>query len=148
MTGTPSIQTVASKDSKRIWFLNSLVHVRVGTAEGKDGLSVLDHRARFGDSPPMHIHHTEDEVFHILEGEFRFVLANETAHYGPGAVLLAPKGVPHTYRVISADGGRWITITAHGDFEKFVRAMGREAERDELPVPIGPPSPEAISRLG
>ncbi len=29
-----------------------------------------------------------------------------------------------------------------GDFEAMVRAAGRPAERDELPPPAGPPSPE------
>ncbi len=134
--------------ARRIWFLNSLVHVCIAQADGKDGLSVLEHRAPFGDSPPLHFHHTEDEVFQILEGEFRFQLADETQRYGPGAILLAPKGIPHTYRIDSPAGGHWITVTAHSDFERFVRTVGREAERDELPPPLGPPSPEAIKELG
>ncbi len=133
--------------TRRIWFLNSLVTVRVGASEGKDGLSVLDHRVPFGDSPPLHIHHTEDEVFHILEGEFRVQMANETGRYGSGAVFLAPKGIPHTYRVESSAGGRFVTVTAHGDFEQFVRAAGRDAERDELPFPVGPPPADAIEQL-
>jgi AraC-like ligand binding domain len=52
-----------------------------------------------------------------------------------GDVLLAPKGVPHTYRVESAEGGCALTITVRGDFERFVRAVGRPAERPELPEP-------------
>ena len=130
-----------------IWFLNTLVYVRVSAADGADGLSVIEHRAPYGDSPPLHVHHTEDEVFHILEGEFRFQVSGNTTRCGPGTILLAPKGVPHTYRVESAGGGRWVTVTAHGDFERFVRALGREAEREDLPPSAGPPSPEALQKL-
>jgi quercetin dioxygenase-like cupin family protein len=133
---------------KRIWFLNTLVHVRVGTSNGQDGLSVLEHRVPLGDSPPLHIHHTEDEVFHIVEGEFRIRVGYDTQRYGPGSFLLAPKGIPHTYRAESPSGGRFVTVTARGDFEKFVRALGREAERDELPPPAGSPGPDAIKQLG
>ncbi|GAA6758816.1 cupin domain-containing protein [Thermus oshimai] len=49
-----------------LWFFNTLVHLWVSEVEGQDGLSVLEHRAPFGDSPPLHVHHTEDEVFVVL----------------------------------------------------------------------------------
>jgi quercetin dioxygenase-like cupin family protein len=131
-----------------IWFLNTWVTIQVSHSEGSDGLSVLEHRAPFGDSPPLHVHHTEDEVFHILEGEFRFQLGKEQARYGPGTILLAHKGIPHTYRVESEKGGRFITVTARQDFEDFVRAVGRPAERNELPPPGEPPTSEAMATLG
>lgn len=132
---------------ERLWFLDTLVTIRVAAAEGTDGLSVLEHHAPYGDSPPLHIHHTEDEVFHVLEGEMRFRVGDGEQRGGAGAILLAPKGVPHTYRVESPHGARWITVTAHQDFEQFVRALGRPAERDELPPPSGPPSPAAVQAL-
>ncbi|HEV2246562.1 MAG TPA: cupin domain-containing protein [Terriglobia bacterium] len=133
--------------NKGTWFLNNLVHIRVAQQEGKDGISVLEHRMAYGAAPPLHIHHWEDEISHILEGEFRFQIGVTVQSFGPGATLLAIKGVPHTYRVDSRSGGRLLTVTAHGDFEQFVRAIGRRAERDELPPQAGPPSPEAISQL-
>jgi hypothetical protein len=45
-----------------LWFLNTEVTVRVSETEGGDRISVLDHRARFGDSPPLHRHIEEDEM--------------------------------------------------------------------------------------
>jgi hypothetical protein len=98
-------------------------------------------------SPPLHLHRTEDEVFHVLEGEFRVKLRDEEHRVGPGEILVAPKGVPHTYRVESAQGGRCLTITVRGDFERFVRAMSRPAQRPGLPVPAGPPSADDIAAL-
>ena len=130
-----------------IWFLDTLVRVHVPHTQGADGLSVLEHRAPMGDSPPLHIHETEDELFQILEGEFSFEIAGERKQCGPGAVLLAPKGVAHTYRVDSVGGGRWMTVTARGDFERFVRALGRPARREELPPRGAPPSPQALGEL-
>lgn len=130
-----------------LWFLNTLVRIRVPTAESPDGLSVLEHRAPFADSPPLHVHHTEDECFVVLDGDFRFRIGDGERRHGPGDVVLAPRGVPHTYRCESPSGGRWLTITAHGDFERFVRAMGRPAERPTLPEPAGPPTPEQIEAL-
>ncbi|MCL6568129.1 MAG: cupin domain-containing protein [Meiothermus silvanus] len=130
-----------------LWFLNTLVRLWVSEIDGQDGLSVLEHRAPLGDSPPLHIHHTEDEVFSVLEGTLRLRVAGQDRTVGPGQILLAPKGLPHTYRVESPEGARWLTITTQRDFENFVRAMGRPALRQELPPPSGPPTPEAAAAL-
>jgi len=66
---------------------------------------------------------------------------------GPGETILGAKGVPHTYRVESREGARWLVITRRGDFERFVRALSRPAERSELPADQGPPTPEQIDAL-
>lgn len=133
--------------ANQLWFLDSLVSIRVSTSEGPDGFSVLEHRMPYGSSPPLHLHRTEDELFHILEGEYRLKVQDQERRVGPGTIILAPRGVPHTYRVESAQGGRCLTITVRGDFERFVRAMGRPAERPELPEPAGLPSDDALQTL-
>lgn len=133
--------------ANQLWFQNSLVTVRVSTSDGQDGISVLDHRVPYGFSPPLHLHRTEDEVLHILEGEFRVKSNDQERRLVAGDVVLVPKSVPHTYRVESTPEGRCLSITMRGDFERFVRAVGRPAERPELPPPAGPPSPDAIQAL-
>jgi quercetin dioxygenase-like cupin family protein len=129
------------------WFLNSLVTIRVSSSEGQDGVSIIEHRVHQGDSPPLHVHGTEDEIFQILEGEFRVKVRDGEERAGPGDILLVPKGVPHTYRAESPGGGRFLTVTVRGDFERFVRSMGRPARGSELPEPAGAPTPEAIHAL-
>jgi quercetin dioxygenase-like cupin family protein len=114
-----------------LWFLDTLVCVRVSHRDGADRISVLEHAARRGDSPPLHAHLHEDEVFHILDGEFRFRMGTDEVIGRAGETVIAPKGVPHTYRVES-DGARWLTVTTHEQFEEFVRGMrqpifGRES---------------------
>ena len=130
--------------ANQLWFQNSLVTVRVSTSDGPDGISVLEHRVPHGFSPPLHLHRSEDEVLQILEGEFRVKANDQERRLVAGDVVLVPRNVPHTYRVESRPEGRCLSITARGDFERFVRAVGRPAERPELPPPAGPPSADAI----
>jgi mannose-6-phosphate isomerase-like protein (cupin superfamily) len=130
-----------------LWFLDTLVKIRVPGDTGADGMSVLENRARFHDSPPLHVHTTEDELFIILDGELRFRVGADECTVGPGAVLLAPKNVPHTYRVDSPEGARWITVTVRGDFERFVRALSRPAGAGALPPPSDPPTQAAVQAL-
>jgi quercetin dioxygenase-like cupin family protein len=124
-----------------LWFLNGLTTIRVSSEEGSDAMSVIEHLASRGDSPPLHVHHQEDEIFHILEGELRFRVGDEELRAGPGETLLAAKGVPHTY-VVESERGRWLVTTSNGDFERLVRAVSRPAERAELPEPSPPPMAE------
>jgi mannose-6-phosphate isomerase-like protein (cupin superfamily) len=133
--------------ARDLWFMNTRVIPCVACTEGSDALSVLEHLALQGDSPPLHVHHNEDEVFRVLDGELRVRIGDRETLLRAGATAFAPKGVPHSYRVESPGGARWLTITRGGDFERFVRSFSRPAERDGLPESSGPPTPEQAQAL-
>ena len=120
-----------------LWFLDTLVDFPVSYTDGADGISVMESLAPRGDSPPYHVHHTEDEIFHLLEGELVLLVGGKARRVTTGETVLAPKGVPHTYRVVS-ERARWLVTTTHGDFERFVRAASRVADTADLPIPGGP----------
>lgn len=128
------------------WFNNTLVAIHVSSAAGEDGICVVEHRMPYGDSPPLHVHRHEDEVFHVLEGRIRFVIDGKEWIAGAGETVIAPKGLPHTYRVESRDGARTLTVTRGSDFETMLRQASRPAERPELP-PQAEPTPEIIAAL-
>ena len=130
----------------QLWFLDTLVSVAVGHDDSEDGVSVVESLMPRGDSPPLHVHHSEDEIWHVQEGEFRFRIGDRDVTAGPGETVLGPRGVPHTYRVES-ERGRCLVITSGGDFERFVRAFSRPAATDDLPAPSGPPTPEQAQAL-
>jgi uncharacterized cupin superfamily protein len=135
----------ASAPYETLWFLDTLVRIPVAGGSNADGISVIEHVTPYGDSPPMHVHHSEDEVFHIISGEVRFVLDGKESIIRAGQTVLAPRGKPHTYVVTSKAGATWLTIT-RGHFERMVRSQSRPAERDELP-PAAPPTREQIAAL-
>jgi mannose-6-phosphate isomerase-like protein (cupin superfamily) len=138
---------VAAPATEPLWFLNTLHTVRVRHDQGEDGISVIESLAPHGDSPPLHVHRNEDELFHVLEGELRLRVGDGEIRIGAGESLLAPNGVAHTYRVESPDGARWLVITTGGNFERFVRELSRPAERPGLPTPQGPRTPEQEDEL-
>lgn len=130
---------------RSLWFLNTLVTIHASYAEGEDKISLLEHCAAKGDSPPLHVHHGEDEAFFLLEGEMRLQVGEEVHRLQPGQALLGPKGVPHTYCVDSPKA-RWLTVTTGCDFERFVRALGRPAKDLTLP-PAAEPTAGAVRLL-
>lgn len=80
------------------------------------------------DMPPLHVHHTHDEGFLLLEGELSLFLPDREIALRPGEFVLAPRGVPHTYRVGEASA-RWLVLSTPAAFEQLVQDV---AALDEL----------------
>lgn len=129
-----------------LWFGNTVATIHVPSAEGADGICLMEHRLPFDDASPLHVHHSEDELFYILEGRMRFVVGGKRREVGPGEALLAPQGAPHSFRVLSAEGARMLVVTRGAGFETLVRGAGRGADQATLPEPAVP-SPEMQARL-
>src|SRR2546426_7078773 len=61
--------------------------------------------------PRLHVHHSDDEAWHVLEGTLRFRFADRTVDVGPGTTVMAPAGVPHTYGNPGPGDVRYLIIT-------------------------------------
>ena len=133
---------MTTESGKYFWFLNSLTTIRVSAQAGEDQLSIVEQRALQGYSPALHLHRAQDEIFHVLEGEFRIKVGDDEKHLQTGDMLLVQKGIPHTFIIESQEGGRWLSITAGMDYENLVRALARPAERLEIPSSGEDTSPE------
>ena len=45
----------------------------------------------------LHVHHGDDEAWHILEGTLTFKFKDREVEAPAGATVFVPAGVPHTY---------------------------------------------------
>lgn len=129
-----------------LWFGNCLVTIPVSAFDHADGLSIVEQWAPFGDSPPLHIHDSQDETFVVLSGRLRIHQNGQDLFLDAGQRALAPKGLAHSYRVESPEGAHFLAITVGADFERMVRAASRPAEHADLPAQMAP-TPEAVARL-
>ncbi len=50
----------------------------------------------------LHVHHADDEAWHVLEGKLRFRFADRITEVGPGETVFVPAGVAHTYEALEA----------------------------------------------
>ena len=46
---------------------------------------------------PLHLHNSDDETWYVLEGRLCLKRGDEIVEAGPGAAVLVPRGMPHTY---------------------------------------------------
>jgi quercetin dioxygenase-like cupin family protein len=72
-----------------------------------------------GHMPPLHLHRAEDEGFLVLDGEITLYLPGREVTLRAGEFFLAPRAVPHTYRVGDAPA-RTLVLSRPGGFEGFV----------------------------
>ena len=86
-------------------------------------MSIVDSTSQPNVGPPRHVHEAEDEAFVVLSGEVEFWLDGETFRRGPGETAFIPRGVEHTFRVVSDTPSRHLVILTPGGFEGFFYAM-------------------------
>jgi hypothetical protein len=75
-----------------------------------------------GSGPPfLHVHHEDDEAWHVLEGSLTFRFADRTVQAGAGTTVFVPAGQPHTYVVTDGEARYLIIMTPR--LQRLVAAL-------------------------
>jgi mannose-6-phosphate isomerase-like protein (cupin superfamily) len=98
-----------------IWFAGALMILKAAGDQTEGRFAFMDQRLPGQYAVPLHVHHSEDEAWYVLEGELTFFCGDKSFSAGPGAWVFLPKDVPHSFRV-GAAGGRLLTFSAPADF--------------------------------
>jgi quercetin dioxygenase-like cupin family protein len=91
-----------------------------------------------GGGPPPHIHHREDELFHILEGELDFVFEHKTMRGRAGDTVFLPRGIVHTFRSAGPTPAKFVVIAAPAGFDKFAAEAGEPIDTIPHNKAVGP----------
>lgn len=92
--------------------------------QDSNGLLVLENTFHAKGGPARHLHHDQDELFYVTEGEFFIEVGEERFRLTQGDTLLAPRRVPHVWAHIgSGRGSMLITFNPAGKMEAFFREV-------------------------
>ena len=118
------------------------------TAEQTGGrYTLVEILAPEGFASPLHVHHSEDEAFWILEGEMTFYVGDQTIKARPGSFLFGPKEVPHAFAVDSGPA-RLLFVLSPAGLEELFKEMGEPARALTLPPqPEAPPSEAEMQQM-
>jgi mannose-6-phosphate isomerase-like protein (cupin superfamily) len=72
------------------------------------GHSFSIHEWRGSGPATLHLHHSDDEAWHVLEGELTFRYADRTETAGPGVTVFVPAGIAHTFS--AGAGARYLIV--------------------------------------
>jgi quercetin dioxygenase-like cupin family protein len=145
-TSTADAYIVKPGEGQPIWFLRNRMSVKATAASTGGAFGLVETLIAPGFSPPMHIHHREDESFYVLEGELTMQCGERRFRASAGAFVFLPRDVPHTFVVEGDRPARMLTFLTPGGGEGVFIEGGRRPERDGLP-PAMPPDIAALKAV-
>lgn len=91
-----------------------------------------------GSGIPPHVHHREEETFHVLEGEMEIWCGGHTVVLRAGDTFFAPRNIPHSPRFVGNHPTRVLVTLTPAGFERAFRDIDALAGQ-------GPVTPEAAT---
>jgi mannose-6-phosphate isomerase-like protein (cupin superfamily) len=89
-----------------------------------------------GFGPPMHIHRDAAEAFYVLEGTYLMFFGDRRQECPPGSFVYVPRGLAHTFQVVSAESGVKLNLFSPaamvGFFERLAAAQDENAASEEV----------------
>ena len=117
------------------------VHPNDLKISGKDtngALSLFEYTGYAKVGPMLHIHFKQDEIFYIVEGEYRFVVGDKIVNLAKGDTIFLPRMIPHT----------WIQLTDFGKLSYMVQPAGKMEEFFEVMNNLkGKPTPQEMDEI-
>jgi mannose-6-phosphate isomerase-like protein (cupin superfamily) len=87
---------------------------------------------------PLHTHHNEDALWYVIDGEFGAQVGDEEIHETAGALVFAPRGVPHTYWNPGSMTARYLEMAWPAGLESYLEQLGRV---------VGDPGPDLLDEV-
>jgi quercetin 2,3-dioxygenase len=110
------------------------IDVKVSGSDTGGGLLLIEQINDGKGGPPRHLHHSQEEWFYVIDGDYLIEVGEERFELGSGDSVLAPRGIPHAWAHAGEGTGRMLIgfqpAGRMGDF--FAAATQLEA------IPAGP----------
>ncbi|HSB06147.1 MAG TPA: cupin domain-containing protein [Thermodesulfobacteriota bacterium] len=104
--------------------LGNEVRLKLSSSETGGDFYVFEALTPPGVVVPSHVHRHEDELIHVIEGEYEIVLDGRTHTARRGAVVNFPRLRPHGFGNISKKPTRALfTVIPGSNFEKFFEEL-------------------------
>lgn len=99
---------------------------KVSSKDTGGDLLIYDTRRAAKGGPALHRHHTQDEWFYVLRGEFLVEVGGKRLTLRPGDSAFAPRRIPHAFAKISDDEGQLLVLfQPAGSMEDFFLQMSK-----------------------
>jgi quercetin dioxygenase-like cupin family protein len=84
---------------------------------------------------PLHVHPHQDEIFHILDGEYHFQVGETKHELTTGDTIFLPRNVPHAWVQMAERGKMTVIMQPAGKLEEFfvtMAALDHEPTQQEV----------------
>ena len=130
---------------RSVWYNGSLMTFLASGEDTHGQFALIETVARRGNVPPPHIHHLEDEIFYVLEGEVVVSVGDRTIKGTAGTMFFLPRNVPHSFTIESEQSRMLILLTPAG-LEGWFKEFSVPAPAMTLP-PADEPAYGEVQRM-
>jgi mannose-6-phosphate isomerase-like protein (cupin superfamily) len=102
-----------------------VVTIKAATRQTNGSLTVLELVIGPGKGPALHTHLREDELWYVLDGDFRFKAGDAMLRMPAGGMAFGPRGTPHAFQNIGETPGRLLVITTPSGLERSSKSSPR-----------------------
>lgn len=112
---------------------SNVLHVKISGSDTNGDLAIFEQTSLSqGRGTPLHIHVAQDEIFHVIEGSYQFLVGDQKFKLTTGDLIFLPRSVPHAWTQASPKGKMLVVMQPAGKLEDFFVAM---AALDHEPTP-------------
>ena len=116
------------------------VTIKATTRQTNGSLTVLELVIGPNQGPALHTHLREDELWYVIEGDFRFKAGDAMLRASTGGMAFGPRGTPHCFQNVSdTTPARLLVMFTPAGMERFFEGVAQ--------LPPGPPDPDAWSAI-
>lgn len=114
----------------------NILDLKVSGSDTNGGLAVFEQTSISpGKGTPLHVHHTQDEMFYVIEGSYKFKVGEDEYNLSKGESIFLPKKVPHAWTQISKKGKMTVIFQPAGMIENFfvtISSLDHEPSKSEV----------------
>ncbi|HCU49435.1 MAG TPA: hypothetical protein DGG94_06480, partial [Micromonosporaceae bacterium] len=124
IAGATTVKVVQPGEGQRGELMPGVgVIFKIDGADSGGALAVVEHPFEVGGLVPPHIHHREDEISIVLDGEIGFRSEDKEIVLGPGGYIMKPRGQVHAMWNAGPTPARMIEIISPAGFEELFRTV-------------------------
>ncbi|RZJ87815.1 MAG: cupin domain-containing protein [Chryseobacterium sp.] len=113
---------------KRYDFLSTIMDIHLSDEQSTGAYSMIEAFMQSGAVSYSHLHSTEDETIHLLEGEVHVHAGSTTITLSPGQSLYIPRNTPHNIVNSGSGRARMFLFYTGTSFAELVSTTGQPAE--------------------
>jgi quercetin dioxygenase-like cupin family protein len=112
---------------------SNILDVKISGADTEGDLAIFEQTSLSpGRGTPLHIHPSQDEIFYVLDGNYRFKVGEDLFDLATGDSIFLPRQIPHAWTQLSQKGKMTVILQPAGKLENFFVTM---ANMDHEPTP-------------
>jgi quercetin dioxygenase-like cupin family protein len=135
----------ADRGNARWNVAGNLVHVLLGAEQTGGAFALIELLER--QAPPRHIHHREDELIYVLEGELTVEIDGVRFPAPAGTAALIPRGSVHGFAIDKGPARLLALFTPAGTEGLFVASSEPAPSLDLPPAPADAADPWRAAQL-